>query len=452
MKRRKRAHDAGRRSPSSASSARDPGRSSGEPGAYRSAPSAGRTDLDRRTAELLVHRAASALCLEDHPGHDRITHLLTLDASRPGSCVASALSDAITGAVGVAWTRGWQPADLHRTTVRKLNRRGARLAVAAVAHDAERYRHRVDADPGWVRQLDDIGATPTGGDPRPMMDAWAAAEGREAADAVAAGVELLALLWRLPGLPVLVDPPDRWGSRVRSAGARVPDGIDPKVLARVRALLAKAESTAFAEEAEAYTAKAQHLMGRHNLDRAAVEGVGTTEPGGRRISVDDPYAPAKALLLSVVAAAGRCRVVWSNQLGFSTVFGFPSDLEMVEILHTSLLVQATRAMLAAGAGGSGPHARSRSFRQSFLVAYAGRIGERLAETAADAVDEATTAHGAGLLPVLATRLSAVDEVRDKAFPDATTSVLSARSLAGRAAGTAAADLASLSVGPELPST
>ena len=37
---------------------------------------------------------------------------------------------------------------------------------------------------------------------------------------------------------------------------------DEKVLGRVRALLAKAESTTFPEEAEALTAKAQELMAR----------------------------------------------------------------------------------------------------------------------------------------------------------------------------------------------
>ena len=43
------------------------------------------------------------------------------------------------------------------------------------------------------------------------------------------------------------------------------------VLDKVRALLAKAESTTFDAEAEAFTAKAQELMARHRIDRAVFE-------------------------------------------------------------------------------------------------------------------------------------------------------------------------------------
>lgn len=64
----------------------------------------------------------------------------------------------------------------------------------------------------------------------------------------------------------------------------------------------------------------------------------------------------------------------------------PSDLDAVELLFTSLLVQATTAMLAAGSR-QDAHGRSRtrSFRQSFLAAYAQRIGERLASILRPAV-------------------------------------------------------------------
>jgi hypothetical protein len=100
-------------------------------------------------------------------------------------------------------------------------------------------------------------------------------------------------------------------------------------------------------------------------------GAGSGEgPTGVRVPVDDPYAGAKSILLSEVAAANRCRAVWSKGLGFSTVLGFDSDLEFVDVLYTSLLVQATSAMVAAGAqvDRSG-RSRTRSFRQAFLLAY-----------------------------------------------------------------------------------
>ena len=49
-----------------------------------------------------------------------------------------------------------------------------------------------------------------------------------------------------------------------------------------------------------------------------------------------------------MAQANRCRVVWSKDLGLVTVIGFPADLDAVELLFTSLLVQANTAMLRAG--------------------------------------------------------------------------------------------------------
>ncbi|MDP9441581.1 MAG: DUF2786 domain-containing protein, partial [Actinomycetota bacterium] len=52
----------------------------------------------------------------------------------------------------------------------------------------------------------------------------------------------------------------------RRTAAGVPDSIDDRILSRVRALLAKAESTEFAPEAEAFTEKAQELMARYAID------------------------------------------------------------------------------------------------------------------------------------------------------------------------------------------
>lgn len=82
-----------------------------------------------------------------------------------------------------------------------------------------------------------------------------------------------------PDAAVLIPPSSRWGRKGRFA--RWPKEAasgDDRVLARVRALLAKAESTEFPDEAEALLAKAQALISRHAIDRAAV--AGETRPGG----------------------------------------------------------------------------------------------------------------------------------------------------------------------------
>ena len=251
-----------------------------------------------------------------------------------------------------------------------------------------------------------------------FMAAVAGGRATVTAESLAVAVEVLALLLSLPALP-----------RLGAAPSRRPQNT--RVLEKVRALLAKAESTTFPEEAEALSAKAQELMARHAIDSAMVA-AGTV-------------AGAKSILLAEVAAANRCRSVWSKGLGFSTVLGFESDLEFVDVLYTSLLVQATSAMVAAGSqvDRSG-RSRTRSFRQAFLLAYASRIGHRLREAEAASQAAAAEEYGEALVPVLADRSAAVRAAEAEAFPHLVSRSVSVSNAAGWAAGKAAADLASLS--------
>jgi hypothetical protein len=296
--------------------------------------------------------------------------------------------------------RGWQVADLVRMAGRELEPRHERLA----------------------RAMGDAGA--------PFLTAFARAERLDRFTAATTFVELLTLYARLPRITPLTPAP--------SAAPR-PGGPHSKMLARIRALLAKAESTGFPEEAEALSAKAQHLMARHSIDEALIAAGGAPGdgPGARRIGVDRPYEGAKALLLDAVAAANRCQAVWAADFGFSTVVGFETDLEAVELLYTSLLVQADHALRRGTS-------RSRDFRESFLIGYAGRIRERLAAAAHDAQEEASAdgaAPAAALLPVLAAREVDVRDATRRMFPATTTSRLKGRDAEGWRHGEAAADRA-----------
>lgn len=124
-----------------------------------------------------------------------------------------------------------------------------------------------------------------------------------------------------------------------------------------------------------------------------------------------------------------------------TVVGSEIDLDLVELLTTSLLVQANQAMLAAGRRASA-HTRKRSFRHSFLIAYATRIGERLDATTARVTDEVDDSR---LLPALAANTRAADELMDRLFPNMAPRRVSVSNGAGWSAGRAAADLALLDV-------
>lgn len=358
-----------------------------------------------------------------------LDHLVQQDEGR----VDAALERHLEPAVSDVWTRGWQPADVPRF----LRRQGvihARVAAEAIVAEAARY-HPTGLDARWRDQLDELrDAVATSGRTR---------DGVDRIEHLATVVETLVMLLGLGPLPVLCSLPGH------AAGAVPRVGVDGRMLQRVRALLAKAESTTFPEEAEALTAKAQELMARHALDRAVLDAAegNESEPAAWRIGVDDPYAGAKSMLVDQVARANRCRAVWSKGLGFSTVFGHENDLAAVELLYTSLLVQATVAVAAASAG----RPRVRSFRQSFLTAYAARIGARLEEATVATEHEAASTHGAALVPVLADRHHAADDACTTTFPNVATHSISANDLAGWKAGTAAADLASLRADPEVSS-
>lgn len=85
---------------------------------------------------------------------------------------------------------------------------------------------------------------------------------------------------------------------------------------------------------------------------------------------------------------------------------------------------------------------TRSFRQSFLVAFAQRIGVRLRE-AADTVTADAARNSTDLVPVFARRREEADAALAEAFPETRTTRMSANDAAGWHAGTQAADRAAL---------
>ncbi|MFF0509745.1 DUF2786 domain-containing protein [Streptomyces sp. NPDC004250] len=321
--------------------------------------------------------------------------------------------------VATAWRRGWQPADLVRIVRRELDDVHVRLVAALIRAQAPHDRPR---GPRWAAQLD---AVPDGTAP-PRTDRFSHAT---------AVLELYRLLLRLPTL----EPLDAG----ESGRPRQENRPESRALARIRALLAKAEATGYPEEAEALSAKAQELMARHSVDEALLSAHASSPdaPGACRIGVEAPYEQAKAVLLDAVADANHCRAVWNEPLGFSTVVGFEADLEAVELLYTSLLVQAEAAMTKAEAAQrAGGRKRTKTFRQSFLAAYAHRAGTRLRAAAEAVAAEAGSAGDVDLLPVLASRDVAVTDRLERMFPETTTTRLrGAGDAAGWTEGTRAAD-------------
>ena len=226
-------------------------------------------------------------------------------------------------------------------------------------------------------------------------------------------------------------------------------GDEHPKLAQVRALLAKAESTTYDHEAEALSAKAQELITKYALDQLVSNPgkSGSSDLRTVRLWLDPPYVGAKAALVHAVARANRCRAASAEHLGFCILVGSQADLHAVELLTTSLLVQADTAMLrhgrrTNGVGGS----RTRSFRRSFLLAYASRIGERLRE----AVETVTAQQSTDLVPALRDQENKVSEAFEAALPHTVAKTTTFSNAEGWTAGVVAADLAQLDVNGKLP--
>jgi hypothetical protein len=413
------------------------GRSAGASG-WDESWSAAPPSLEEIAAEV-IGGAIYEACQGNQAGAEEFIKILATEQV-PGwtQTVSRHLARALRAGVSGAWRNGWQPAELSRYVARELGSVHA-LVVGAMMTSEMRGYPSATVDDRWATQVRLLDGNPWWDKDDDFLDPLA-----RGAD-VTTVVALVHQLQHLPMLERLCPLPGE-----ARAGGRVRSDADERVLSKIRALLAKAESTEFSEEAEALSARAQELMAKYSIDHALLAAAtgSKEEPAGRRLMIDNPYEEPKASLLETIAGANRCRTIWHTALGMSTVVGFPADLDAVELLFTSLLVQANTAMLREGAKRDAHgRSRTRAFRQSFLIAYAVRIGERLSKVASHTErDAAAASPGSDLLPVLAARHRAVDDAMDEMFGGRLMSLSGGKRVTdseGWYSGRAAADLATL---------
>jgi hypothetical protein len=419
----------------------------------------------------LVQAAAHLRCCPPADPVDLTGALGRID----GCVVARHLQYRLTSELARLLRDGWGPTDLWEVSCRRASALGTALgaAVMPAAVGAVGAEVRMASWEAECSVFEDARVID------PESPDWAAQ--------LEAGLDLLGVLGHLAPLPRLSD------------GTTAPPPEDPQraaLLAKIKSLLAKAESTEFIDEADSFTAKATELMLRHRIDRAALEASSGAavrrEVVARRCWIEPPYVGYKSLLCQVVAEANNCRAVW-HEYGFTTLVGLVDDVDLAELLFASLLVQATRQMTSVAAashevealamvraqdicaawerrGGlpagmseeslrremepvvAGLLARERrkpSFRRSFLVAYATRIEGRLADLGRQATADAEAEIGACFLPVLARQRQTVDDAVDGLFGQLTSSPIRTTNHAGWVAGRAAAELADLNVRDEL---
>jgi hypothetical protein len=129
----------------------------------------------------------------------------------------------------------------------------------------------------------------------------------------------------------------------------MPIDTKAKMLERVRALLAKADSTNFPEEAATFREKADELMTRYAIDawsvQMAQEGVGARPaPERRDVNFDWWYGnPFKQQLWNLFWATAnhcRCKVVSAKLSNKAIpVIGLSADLDYFDMLFTSLMLE-----------------------------------------------------------------------------------------------------------------
>ncbi|GAB3762904.1 hypothetical protein GCM10028864_54760 [Microlunatus parietis] len=329
----------------------------------------------------------------------------------PTTEVYGAAGDFLIACVREVYGSGWQPAELVRQA--RLNGDASTGDLCRWAMAAERAEPGLaGADPRWARQFEET--VPLLDSADRWVEHWARWRRFPDPDNVELLVRLVGILYQTPPIPLLILPPAGIPTRTRVIGME--QAAASPILIKVRGLLAKAESTEHEAEAAAFTAKAHELMTRHAIDLATVQQAEHGDPGRPgviRIPVDPPYPDAKGLLLQTVAEQTRCKTMYFDDLRMSSVVGYPTDLEAVELLFTSLLVQVQHALAQASAGAPpGSRPRSVGFRSAFLLGFTGRIRERLAEVnrLAYADDAAGT-----FLPVLRSQEERIDAFIEAEF-------------------------------------
>ena len=187
------------------------------------------------------------------------------------------------------------------------------------------------------------------------------------------------------------------------------------LLLRVQKLLEKSRSTENVHEADAFAAKAADLIARHRLDPDRVAPRSSDELGVREIPLGrGAYVRARLALLSAVVSAHDAQVVFgATPTGtVAYVAGFEADLDVIELMYSSLHAQASSRMAAERRGTA---AATQRFRRSFLFGYADRIAVMLSESRRVAETAVTEATGSSSTPALVERQRRVEQFASESF-------------------------------------
>lgn len=196
------------------------------------------------------------------------------------------------------------------------------------------------------------------------------------------------------------------------------------LLDKVRAMLALAESErelGHTEAAESHTATAARWMAKHGIDKALAEAKQGTRarPADRKFPLRAPYADCKRVLLTRIAAAFGCQVVLVSTRTADEilhVFGFDTDLQQIDLLYTSLLLQMSSALQRHSIP---PYVTGRGLmaeRRSFMLGFSSGVSPLLEAAYSQAVAEADDSGTVGTELVLASRELDITAAKAAEYP------------------------------------
>ena len=198
-----------------------------------------------------------------------------------------------------------------------------------------------------------------------------------------------------------------------TAAANSFDTSDPNLLAKVRKLLAMAEGSANANEADAFSRKAAELIAVHRIDPDRLRAEAGDELAVREFVLGrGAYVRGRLGLLQAVGEAHGCRVVFEVRDRGTVAFvaGFRGDLDTTDLLYHSLHTQASSRMAAERRATA---AATQQWRRSFLFGYADQV-RRMLQKSADRAQRHVHPSSAAL-PALRARDRRVDEFSRQKF-------------------------------------
>ena len=167
---------------------------------------------------------------------------------------------------------------------------------------------------------------------------------------------------------------------------------------KVMKLLAQAEGASTPEEAALYTERAQHIASTYAINMELVRHnqankEAREEPTHKRITTgEDGRTHANRFnvdLFLSIARANDLKCTIAHDRANVNVYGYPSDIEMTEILFTSLATQmvttADRSLRNGEHRAQGVHGKT--WRSNWYEGFGSQIGTRLSRAKNDAMRE-----------------------------------------------------------------